>query len=301
MKDNKFPGGPTRELARRLSNAGRWGADDEKGTLNFISPSSIVEASKLVRNGRVISASHNISFAVSPRNPRPGLHQMLYREDRASAADAVTLQCHGYAMTHIDSLSHVTLDGLTYNNRNSEEIRTRDGLAFGSVLPLSDGIVTRGVLLDIPRSRGEAWLSRGESVTAHDLEAAETAEGVIVGEGDALLVRTGLEAREAETGEQANDVRTGLGSDCIEWLHGRQIAVFGGDCVERIPSDDPEDPHPLHSVGIARMGLVLVDNIAVEVLASACREEDRWEFLFMVAPLRMPRVTGSAVNPLCIF
>jgi hypothetical protein len=81
----------------------------------------------------------------------------------------------------------------------------------------------------------------------------------------------------------------------------RKVALFGGDCVERLPSDDPEWIHPLHSVGLARMGLVLVDNIAVEKLSEACQEEQRWEFFFTVAPLRIPKATGSAVNPLCIF
>ncbi len=289
------------ELARRLSNAGRWGPDDERGTLNHITPDSVVRASRLVQTGRIVSASHDVSFGVTPRNPRPGLHQMLYREDRASLADSVTLQCHGYAMTHIDALCHVTLDGRTYNDRKFDDVVSRDGLSFGSVLPLAAGIATRGVLLDIPRTRQESWLDRNATVIVSDLEAAEAASGVSVARGDALVVRVGLDAREAVTGPMVNDERTGLGTDCIEWLHDREVALFGGDCVERLPSDDPAWAHPLHSVGIARMGLVLVDNIAVEALAEACAEEERWEFLFVVAPLRLPRATGSAVNPLCIF
>jgi kynurenine formamidase len=294
-------GGPIDDLARRLCNTGRWGADDERGTLNYISPESVVTASRLVRTGRIVSASHDVNFSVTARNPRPGLHQMLYREDRASLADAVTLQCHGYAMTHIDALGHVTLDGRTYNDRKFDDVVSRDGLSFASVLPLAAGIATRGVLLDIPRSRQEQWLPRDATVSAADLEAAEAVAGVSVTQGDALVVRIGLDAREAATGPMANDERTGLGPDCIEWLYDRKVAVFGGDCVERLPSGIPEWGHPLHSVGIARMGLVLVDNIAVEALAQACEEEERWEFFFVVAPLRIPRATGSAVNPLCLF
>jgi kynurenine formamidase len=289
------------EMALRLSNAGRWGPDDERGTLNHITAQTIVNASRLVQSGRVVSAAHDVNFSVTPSNPRPGLFQMLFREDRASAADSVTIPCHGYAMTHIDALCHVTLDGLTYNNRKAEEVVTRDGLTFGSVLPLADGIVTRGVLLDIPRARGERWLDREATVTVADLEAAEAAGGVTVGEGDALVVRIGLGAREAVTGQFPNNERTGLENACIPWMFERKVALFGGDCVERLPSDDPEWIHPLHSVGLARMGLVLVDNIAVEKLSEACQEEQRWEFFFTVAPLRIPKATGSAVNPLCIF
>jgi kynurenine formamidase len=288
-------------MAVRLSNAGRWGADDERGTLNFISPELVVRASRLVRSGRIVSASHDINFSVTPRNPRPGLHQMLYREDRPSTADSVTIHCHGYSMTHIDALCHVTLDGLTYNDRKFDDVVTRDGLTFGSVLPLAAGIATRGVLLDIPRARGQQWLGRDATVSVSDLEAAEEAAAVSVGEGDALVVRIGLDARERPGDQLPNDERTGLGPDCIEWLYDRKVAIFGGDCAERLPSGDPEWIHPLHSIGIGRMGLVLVDNIAVETLAEVCEAERRWEFFFTVAPLRLPRATGSAVNPLCIF
>jgi kynurenine formamidase len=98
-----------------------------------------------------------------------------------------------------------------------------------------------------------------------------------------------------------NGVRTGLGLDCLPWLHRREVALFGGDCVEKLPSGDRAYRHPLHSVGLARMGLVLLDHIAVEDLAVVCVEERRWEFFFAVAPLRIPKATGSAVNPLCIF
>ncbi len=137
------------------------GTDDERGTLNHITAQTVVNASRLVQSGRVVSAAHDVNFSVTPSNPRPGLFQMLFREDRASAADSVTIPCHGYAMTHIDALCHVALDGLTYNNRKAEEVVTRDGLTFGSVLPLADGIVTRGVLLDVPRSVGNAgWTAK---------------------------------------------------------------------------------------------------------------------------------------------
>jgi len=226
---------------------------------------------------------------------------MLFRENRSSACDAVMFEPHGYEITHIDGLAHVGLDGRSYNDRPFDEIVTRDGLTFGSVLPLADGIVTRGVLLDIPRSQGRDWLERGAEVSAADLERAETWAGVTVGRGDALVVRTGLDAREEATGLTSPDVRTGLGRDCIEWFYRREVAVFGGDCIEKLPSGDATYSHPLHSVGIARMGLVLVDHIAVEALSAVCVEEHRWEFFFAVAPLRIPKATGSPVNPLCIF
>lgn len=289
------------ELGEQLSNAGRWGPDDERGTLNFITSEDTLRAAGLIRSGRVVPASHVMTMQATVHKPRPGYHRMLFREDRSSAVDAVMIEPHGYEITHLDALGHVGMDGRSYNDRLFEEIVTRDGLTFGSVLPLADGIVTRGVLLDLPRSQGRPWLERGEEVTATDLERAEAWARITVGRGDALVVRTGLDAREAVSGQMPNEIRTGLGRDCIQWLHHREVALFGGDCIEQLPSGDPGYGHPLHSVGLARMGLVLLDHIAVEDLSAACVEEERWEFFFAVAPLRIPKATGSPVNPLCIF
>lgn len=289
------------ELGAQLSNAGRWGPNDERGTLNFITREHTLHAAGLIRSGRLVPAGHVFNMQATARKPRPGYHRMLFRENRQSACDAVMLEPHGYEITHLDALGHVAMDGTAYNGRSFEEIVTRDGLTFASVLPLADGIVTRGILLDIPRSQGRDWMDRGEEVTAADLERAEAWAGVTASRGDALVVRTGLDAREKVTGPMPNDVRTGLGLDCIEWLYRREVALFGGDCVEKLPSGDGTYSHPLHSIGLGRMGLVLLDHIAVEDLSAVCVEERRWEFFFAVAPLRIPKATGSAVNPLCIF
>ena len=290
-----------RALGRRLDNAGRWGADDERGTLNFVTAEKTLEAAALIRSGRVVAAGHVLNMAPTVHKPRPGWHRMLYRENRDAAVDAVMIEPHGYELTHVDALGHNAMDGVVYNNRRFEDVATRDGLAFGSVLPLADGIVTRGVLLDVPRSQGREWVDHGEAITAADLDRAEAWAGIRVGRGDGLVVRTGLEAREAVTGPMADDVRAGLAVDCIAWLHEREVALFGGDCIDQLPSGVPGYTHPLHAVGLARMGLVLVDHIEVEGLAAACLEEGRWEFFLAIGALRIPRATGSPVNPLCIF
>ncbi|MEZ3158909.1 cyclase family protein [Microbacterium sp. BWT-B31] len=307
MSDSKASGAVSAEarsvpeLGAALSNTGRWGEDDEKGTLNFITAEHTLRAARLVKTGRTVAASHPFVMEATPAKPRPGWHRMLYRENGTSACDAIMIEPHGSEITHIDALGHVSMDGTVYNERPFSQVITRDGLAFGSVLPLAEGIATRGVLLDIPASRGVDFLERGAEVNVADLERAEEWAGVRVDAGDAVIVRTGLEARERVTGPMPHDVRSGLGRDCIAWLHERSAATFGGDCFERLPSGDEKYTHPLHSVGLARMGLVLIDNIAVEDLSAACAEELRWEFFFVVAPLRIPKATGSPVNPLCIF
>jgi kynurenine formamidase len=290
-----------RDLADAVSNAGRWGGNDERGTLNLVTRDKTLAAASLIRSGRVVSASHDFNMESTPHKPRAGYHRMLWRESGTTATDAFMVESHGYEVTHVDALAHVSLDGTTYNDRAFDEVLTRDGLTFGSVLALADGVATRGVLLDLPRSQDRDWLERGEEVGVADLERAERWAGVTVTSGDALIVRVGLEARERSTGLQPPDVRTGLSIECIEWLHRREISVFGGDCFERLPSTVPSSPAPLHEIGLARMGLVLVDHIAVEELSSVCMTETRWEFFFTVAPLRIPRATGSPVNPLCIF
>jgi kynurenine formamidase len=288
-------------LGEALSNAGRWGADDERGTLNFITNDETVRAARLITTGRVVAASHPLRMEATPAKPRPGYYRMLFRENGTSACDAVMMECHGYEITHVDALAHVSMDGTTYNERPFKDVITRDGLTFCSVLPLADGIATRGVLLDVAASQNRPYLDRGEGVTAADLDRAEQWAGLTVGRGDALIVRTGLDAREAVTGPMGPDVRAGLENDCIEWLYRREVATFGGDCFDKLPSGDEAYSHPLHSVGIARMGLVLIDHIAVEELASVCSEEGRWEFFFTTAALKIPKGTGSPVNPLCIF
>ncbi len=290
-----------RALGERLSNSGRWGPDDERGTLNFVTTAKTLEAARLIRSGRIVAASHTFNMAPTVHKPRPGYHRMLYREDRNAAVDAVMIEPHGYEITHIDALGHNAMDGVVYNGRRFEDVATRDGLLFGSVLPMGGGIVTRGVLLDIPRSQGRDWVEHGEEIRAADLDRAEAWAGITVGSGDALVVRTGLEAREAVTGPMPNEVRAGMGVDTIEWLHRREVCLFGGDCIDQLPSGVPGYNHPLHAIGLGRMGLVLVDHIAVEELGEACAAEGRWEFFFSIAALKIPKATGSAVNPLCIF
>ncbi|MFT4081547.1 MAG: iron-containing alcohol dehydrogenase [Nocardioides sp.] len=288
-------------LAESVSNAGRWGADDELGTLNYITPQKTIAAAALIRSGRVVATGHDFSFGSTAHKPRPSVHRMLWRESGTTSTDLFVVEPHGYEITHVDALAHVSYNGLTYNDRPWSEVMARDGLTFGSVLPLGRGAATRGVLLDVAASQSRPWLERGETVTRADLDRAAAWAGVEIESGDALVVRTGLAAREAVLGTEAPDLRTGLGVDCISWLHEKEISLYGGDCFERLPSTHPELDSPLHQIGIARMGLVLVDNIGVEELADACAQEKSWRFFFTMSPLKVPGATGSPVNPLCIF
>ena len=160
--------------------------------------------------------------------------------------------------------------------------------------------MTRAVLLDVAAARGVPYLTVDDEVSPADLDAAEALARVTVEPGDAVLVRVGLGARERVEGPEDPAIRSGLGLACLAWLHARDVAVFGGDCFDKLPAAVPGPSHPFHAVAIAAMGLVMLDNADLEPLAEACREEERYESMFIAAPLPIPGGTGSPVNPLCI-
>lgn len=295
---------PAEELYQRLRAATPWGPDDELGTVNHVTAEAVVRAAGLVRSGRVVSAAHDLDTRQSAKNYRPVVHRMLLKRfgGDVTVTDEVSIASHSFTITHLDAVTHSNFHGTVYNGRSANEVVTGQGLTFGSVYALRDGIVTRGVLLDVAAATGRPWLAPTEGVSAADLERAEEYADVRVEPGDALLVRVGLGARERAEGVEDIQVRAGLRLDAIEWLFDRQVSIYGGDCFEQLPAA-PEVgcAWPLHEIGQAGGGLVLLDNVDVEPLAAAVREEGRAAFLLMLAPLRLPGGTGSPVNPLCVF
>jgi len=290
-------------LFERCSNQGRWGEDDTLGTLNFITPQKRVEAARLVRSGRTVSMALPLRRVASRSNPIPIVHRMIEggEENPVGSADATEIAPHGYAVTHLDALGHAFFEGRAYNGRRVADVWTAEGLTYGSIDQLRVGIFTRGVLLDVARARGVPWLEAGDGVSAADLDRAEAMAGVRVGSGDAVIVRIGLEPRQSVQGEEDTSHRAGLLPDCLAWLFDREVAVYGGDCIEQIPSGYARVPSPFHQVALVAMGLVLLDNPAVEDLAAAVAAENRAEFLLTCAPLPIAGGTGSAVNPLAVF
>jgi kynurenine formamidase len=290
------------ELFERCSNHGRWGPDDELGTLNYITDEKRRAAAALVRTGRAVSIGRDMSTVADRVNTDPVRHRMLYDQDPpTSALDSIELSTHGFALTHLDAVSHVFWQGQAYNGKRAADVLSPAGLRSGSVYAQRDGIITRGVLLDIAAARGVPYLAAEETVTARDLTAAEEHAGVRVESGDAVFVHIGLERREADQGTENPGARAGLDGGCLPWLHEREVAVYSGDCVERIPYPSEAVPLPLHQIGLVAMGLVLLDCPRLAELVAACADTGRHEFLLTVAPLRLPGATGSPVNPLCVF
>lgn len=281
----------------QCSNVGRWGPDDELGTANFITPQKRVEAAALVRTGETISLGRPLDPVYSEINYEPVRLRMLFlAPDPIGAVSEFTLNPHTLAVTHVDAPSHMFFRGESFNGRRAQDVVTADGLNYGSTMAFAGGLVTRGVLLDIPRSRGVEYLEPGESVRPEDLDAAAALTGSEVLRGDAVIVRTGFDALVQHRGPQPWSPRSGLAPECLRWLHSREVAIFGGDCVGRMPGPDVM-PFPLHQIGLARMGLVLVHALAVEQIS----ERRPSAFMFACGPLQIPGSTGAPTNPLAIF
>jgi kynurenine formamidase len=295
-----------------LSNWGRWGPDDGLGTLNHITPERRAAAAMLVRHGVTVSCAWDIGTTAQPDHvfgaPQRFMlstGQGLPDEPRwGGAAEYVGLVCHGYAVTHLDGLSHYFWDGRMYNDRPASLVTSRDGAGDHAITEAGGGIFTRGVLLDVATTRGVPWLEPGDAVFPEDLEGAEARQGLRVGPGDAVLLRTGYGRRRHEQGPDAvaNVGRAGWHVACAPWLHERDVAVIGADTAQDVhPSGYPAMRSPVHAVGIVAMGLWLIDNCDLEELAGTCERLERWEFLMTVGPLRIEGATGSPVNPIAVF
>ena len=211
------------------------------------------------------------------------------------------MNIHGNADTHIDALCHVIFDGELYHGVPAETV-TETGAAELSIAVAADGIVGRGVLLDVPRSRGVPWLEPGDHVTEADLLAAERDQGVRVGRGDIVLVRVGHRRRRAERGPwDASAARAGLHPAQLPVLAERQIAALGSDGNnDTAPSAADGVAYPVHVLAVNALGLHLMDYLQFDQLAPLCERQGRWSFLCAIAPLRLPTGTGSPVNPIAI-
>jgi kynurenine formamidase len=301
---------------RSLSNWGRWGADDERGTLNLITPAKRLQATSLVRDGLVVSCARTIGYQPAVDNVMPARHFMLssgeVEPDHGlgwAATDAFLLQPHGISMTHLDAPSHVLVrtdsskPWTIYNGKPAKLVTTAQGATVCSIELAGGGIVSRGVLLDIPRLRGVPWLEGSDPVFPEDLDAAEAAQGSRVEAGDVLFVRTGFPRRRLELGPRpVSEGICALQAACLPWLRERDVAVVGADTGNDVfPFQYPSLGGPVHSIGIGAMGLWILDNPDYEELSETCARLGRWEFQVVIAALKLANATGSPVNPLALF
>jgi kynurenine formamidase len=300
-----------RTIGRRVSNWGRWGAEDERGTLNLITPARIVEATRLVRSGKIFA----LGIPFDEDGPQDGRIRAnpnrLMKETGAEpqgypgafrfADDYVFMALQ--AASQWDALAHVHYDGLLYNGFPASSVGTR-GASHCSVANLSPGVVGRGVLLDVARWRGVDWLEAGTSIGPEDLDDVARWQAVESRPGDVLLVRTGwrrkfltdLDKHAFKAGEPGLSVR------CAEWLHKHQVAAVGSDnfAIEVLPGEYEDEYLPLHMIAIRDMGMPLAEILDLEDLAGDCATDGGYDFLFVGAPLSFTGAVGSPVNPLAL-
>ncbi|MEZ4334721.1 MAG: cyclase family protein [Myxococcota bacterium] len=305
MQSNDYSNYP-----RRFSNWGRWGPDDELGTLNFITPEVRREAVASVRSGRVVSLGRAIDTAPSVLNPYPAHHLASVGTARGTA-DYVGLFYHGFAQTHLDALSHIPDGEGRYFNGHAIGTRTPalvmpEGVSLG-VQRMRDGIVSRGVLYDIPRLRGATCVQAGAPVRGSDLREAARAQGVEPRTGDVVCIYSGREAWLSARDGNESGIGAGVHASVCEFLYETDAAMLCWDMLEA-PTEDQGIPNPMpidvpvhvHCIAIPIMGMPLLDNADLRGLAALCRERDRWDFLFMASPLIIEGGTGSPVNPIAV-
>ena len=308
----------------RLSNWGRWGPDDNLGTVNHITDEHRARAAGLIRSGVAVSCARPITPGSSAEDGATGIApqrfmlrtgQGLADPDRVArdgielsdrqegAAEYLGYAAHGHRITHLDGLSHVFWDRMMYNGRPAERVSAHRGAVEHDITAVRGGIVTRGILVDAARHRDVPWLEPGDGVTDAELRAILSAAGITDGPGDALLLRTGYGRKRQEQGADSPAAGcAGWHASCLPSLHEWDVSMVGADTAQDVvPSGYPAVRLPVHAVGIVAMGLPLLDNADFEDLARQCERHRRWEFFFMLAPLPFTGSTSSAVNPLAVF
>jgi kynurenine formamidase len=287
-----------------LTNWGRWGKDDQMGALNLITPAKRKQAAALVKEGVSVSLASNAATTKALDVPCP-VEWAMVAASPAAATDRIAYPCiHGAGTTHIDSYAHIFFNGKMWNGYPVAGNVSREGGALkGSVLNMKNGIMTRAVFYDIPRLKGVPYLEPGTRIFPEDLEAWEKKAGVKVGPGDAMLLRWGRWARGAKLGPWNTDEGSaGLDNTVIPWLKKRDIALLSWETPGYVPQPPGDLPRlALHNFVLSHLGIMLIDRGMFEALAEAAAARNRWEVMLTVAPLPIPRGTGSPVNPIATF
>lgn len=298
-----------------LSNWGRWGDDDELGTLNHITDDVRLAAARAVRHGRSVSCAWEVAVpqdmersttACPCAADMPGAEHMppAFHADRrwGFSREQLGFAFHGNTVTHVDSPCHLFWDGVMYNGRPHSLVDPAAGSVWAAVTAAAHGIVTRGVLLDVAAVRDVRWLEPGQGVFPDDLEEAERRQGVRVRPGDAVLLRTGHGRARHEDGAGQGITQTGWHASCLPWLHERGVALIGADTPQEVqPSGYAGVLMPVHAVGLVAMGLWLLDNCDLEECARTAAGLGQWDFQLAVAPVRFAGTSGSPVNPIATF
>jgi kynurenine formamidase len=289
---------------QELSNWGRWGANDERGAINLITPEKRRQAAALVKAGVSVSLARNVEKEKADDNPQPFAHEMIRSglDQTQFAVDRYSVAYHGYAHTHMDSLCHMFHNGKMFNGYEQQQV-TPQGAGKLAVTNFKQGIFTRGILMDIPRLKGVESLEPGTPIYPADLDAWAKKAGVKVSAGDVIFIRTGRWAlRDAKGPWPASQKSAGLYASCARWLKQHDVAAIGSDAASDVmPSGVEGVNQPIHQLVLIAMGMPIFDNCDLEALGQEAARQKRWEFLLTAAPLAVGGGTGSPLNPIATF
>jgi kynurenine formamidase len=289
-----------------LSNWCRWGKDDQLGALNLITPEKRVQAAQLVKKGICVSLARDVEKTQAIDNPSPFKHDMLLIGRGAQgpwAMDNFSVDYHGFAHTHMDSLCHLFYKGTLYNGFSRDRVGPQ-GAEVLSIRNAKAGIFTRGILFDIPLLHGVRFLEPGTPIYPEDLEAWEKQANVRVSSGDVVFIYTGRWARRDLAGPWSveKDGAAGLHASCAKWLKERDIAILGSDATsDVVPSGIDGIDFPVHLLTLHAMGVYIFDNCDLQALSQMAEKLGQWDFLLTASPLAVPGGTGSPLNPIATF
>lgn len=290
-------------LLQQENNWGRWGEDDEVGAVNLITAEKRRDAIRLVRSGQSISLARPFPSKPAPNNPRPAQHYLQREATRYGEAsiDYYGISYHGAASTHIDALCHVWDDAGMWNGRDPNMELSSFGSHWAGVDNWRNGLITRGVLVDVPGFRRVEYVGLGQPVHDDELDAICAHQAIEVQPGDALVVYSGRDRWDAKNSNRiwgSVPESAGLHASCLRFLRKNDVAVLAWDMMDAYPYDW-DIRSPVHAASSA-FGVALVDNCELSDLAQACRAEKRYEFMFLLSPLFVEGGTGSPVNPLAL-
>ena len=287
-------------LFEEVKNWGRWGEDDELGTANFITDEKRRQALTLPTRGVTVSLSHNPMPDEAPDNPDSAFNHTMAETLRS---DTIEFSYHGYGVSHIDALCHFLHNGMMYNGIPADASSVEGGCSKLGIENLKNGILTRGVLLDIPRLKGVPYLEPGTPIYTEDIEAWLAKADVTVSPGDVLFLRTGRWARRAELGPwQLSGNSAGVHASVIRWIKQQDVALFGSDAATDVqPSGVEGVALPMHTLLIAALGTNIFDNMDLELLAETAAAENRWSFMLAAGPIPVSGGTGSPLNVIAVF
>jgi kynurenine formamidase len=300
------------QLMKELSNWGRWGKDDQMGAVNLITPAKRKQALSSVKEGFSVSMARKAETEPAIDNPRPITRVMggggrganpppATPPDISAAGDSLTISYHGLVHTHMDAFCHRAYMGLMYNGFPMTEVDDK-GCNKGSIYAWKDGVITRAVLMDIPRLKGVEYLEPGTRIYPEDLDAWVLKAHLKVEPGDAVLIRTGRWALRDAKGPYNTNQLAGLYITSAKWLHQHDAAILGSDGAEDVhPSGIEGIVEPIHALVLRAMGMPIFDNLDLEAVSKEAAKRNRWDFLVTAAPAAIPGATGSQLNPIATF